>query len=99
MCSTSLTELCCHGSAHWRIVHQTLLCTLPENGKHIVHFGHTITAISQLPGAGAVTATITPQKLSGLPAKDLQVEADLLVAADGSMSQTRARFVPNETRR
>ena len=84
-------------STHWSLMHQMLLNTLPEKGKSIVHYAHTITAVSQ--SAESVTATVSKQGDSKGQSEDFEVSADLLVAADGSMSQTRAQYVPNEPRR
>ena len=80
-------------------MHQMLLNSLPDSGKGIVHFGHTVTEVSQPSGGSSVTVSVKKQSESGDSEKKSKHEADLLVAADGSMSATRAQLVPNESRR
>ena len=63
----------------------------------MVHFGHKVINISQ-PTPNRVRATVQKKLPSGKH-EEMEAEADMLVAADGSMSQTRAKFRPHESRR
>ena len=84
-------------SLHWSDLHQMLLSALPQG---IVRFSHTVTSREQLPGSQKVTVTAERRSNEeGAEPEHLQLECDLLVAADGSMSSTRALLRPNESRR
>ena len=84
-------------SLHWSDLHQTLLSALPQG---IVRFSHTVTSRKQLPGSQKVAVTAERRSSEeGAELEQLQMDCDLLVAADGSMSATRALLRPNESRR
>jgi 2-polyprenyl-6-methoxyphenol hydroxylase-like FAD-dependent oxidoreductase len=91
-------------SLHWSDVHRMLLRALPQG---IVHMATTVTCTEQIPGTERVRvlAERRPGRGGGAAEGDgedperLEVECDLLVAADGSMSDTRKRLFPNEARR
>ena len=84
-------------SLHWSDLHQMLLSALPQG---IVRFSHTVTSRKQLPGSQKVTVTAERHSSEdGAKPEQLQMDCDLLVAADGSMSSTRALLRPNESRR
>ena len=78
-----------------------LLDALPPG---TVHFGHTITDIEQPGGDNvvSVTASIAAPRAAGGNGGDRgagerrvqEFKGDLVVAADGQMSQTRQRHVP-----
>ena len=91
-CTSRLTS-CSPCSTHWSNIHHTLLHALPD--EYIVHFHHTVTDFTQPEGSNKVQVTAEV-------GEDKQVktfEGDLLVAADGSMSQVRAKFRPQDKRR
>ena len=65
-----------------------------------VRFSHIVTSRKQLPGSQKVTVTAERHSSEeGAKPEQLQMDCDLLVAADGSMSATRALLRPNESRR
>ena len=75
-----------------------LLDALPDKGKGLVHLGHKVVHVEQSTPDSSVTVTVL--KTAGSDdQEEFKVEGDLLVAADGSMSQTRAQFHPDESRR
>ncbi len=85
-------------SAHWSDIHQSLYRALPEG---VLHFQHTVTDVQQ--SGDEVTVTAEARHVDASDAGSMpQVctfHPDLVVAADGSMSQTRQRLRPNEGRR
>ncbi|CAK0787599.1 hypothetical protein CVIRNUC_010821 [Coccomyxa viridis] len=86
-----------HRSLHWSDLHQMLLSGLPLG---TVRFSHIVTSRKQLPGSQKVTVTAERHSSEeGAKPEQLQMDCDLLVAADGSMSATRALLRPNESRR
>ncbi len=85
-------------SLHWSDLHKALLAALPHG---IVHFGTTVTAVEQKDGSKQ--AVVWAEKRGAATESDgshpIRMECDLVVAADGSMSDTRRRFRPHESRR
>lgn len=80
-------------STHWSNIHHTLLHALPD--QSIIHFHHTVTDFHQAEGSNQVRVTAEVGEK-----KELKTfEGELLVAADGSMSQVRAKFRPEDNRR
>lgn len=85
-------------SLHWSDLHRALLKALPQD---IIHFGTTVTGVEQASGSKR-TVVRAQSKREGADADDMHhisVECDLVIAADGSMSDTRRRFKPDESRR
>ncbi|KAG0560071.1 hypothetical protein KC19_10G152400 [Ceratodon purpureus] len=83
-----------HRAAHWSDLHHLIHDALPSG---IVRFGHEVHSFEELQGAdGEPRVRVRVSK--GDDAIE-EIEADFMVAADGSMSQTREKFVPNEKRR
>ena len=83
-----------HRAAHWSDLHHLIHDALPSG---IVRFGHEVHSFEELRGAdGEPRVRVRVSK--GDDAIE-EIEADFMVAADGSMSQTREKFVPNEKRR
>ena len=85
-------------SLHWSDLHQMLLKALPEG---IVHFGTMVTSVEQAEGSSKVQVRAERKAQQG-PAdatEGISTEADLVIAADGSMSNTRQKFVPSVSRR
>ena len=80
-------------STHWSNIHHTLLDALPD--KSVINFHHTVTDLEQPQGSNKVhvTAEVGENK------EKKRFEGDLLVAADGSMSQVRAKYRPEDKRR
>lgn len=85
-------------STHWATIHQTLLKALPSAGKGMVHYAHKVKELHQAPGSSRVKVKVS-HKVSDADEEEFEDEADLVVAADGSMSETRAEFHPKEPRR
>ncbi len=86
-----------HCSLHWSDLHQALLSALPEG---LVRFRHTVTSSEQPEGSQRVTLRVERRaSKDSEETESLQLECDLLVAADGSMSATRRRIRPDESRR
>ena len=84
-------------SLHWSDLHQALLNALPEG---LVHFRHTVTSTEQPEGSQRVTVRVERRiSKESEETEALQLECDVLVAADGSMSATRRRLRPDESRR
>ncbi|CAL8464618.1 g4153 [Coccomyxa elongata] len=87
-----------HRSLHWSDLHKALLAALPHG---IVNFGTTVTAVEQK--GGSKRAVVWAEKKGAATDSDgmhpIRMECDLVVAADGSMSDTRRRFRPDESRR
>ena len=83
----------CLCSTHWSNIHHTLLHALPD--ESIIKFHHTVTTFNQPEGTDEVhvTAEVGEEK------KKEQFVGDLLIAADGSMSQVRSKFRPEDKRR
>lgn len=78
----------CHRAVHWSDLHRTLLGALPSG---LVRFSHEVVSFShQADGTICVEVVVN----GGRGSVKTEV-CDLLVAADGSMSQTRSHFVPN----
>lgn len=88
-------------SLHWSDLHRMLVDALPPG---TVHFGHSVTDIEQPEGDNivSVTASIAAPRAAGGNGGDhsageprvQEFKGDLVVAADGQMSQTRQRNVP-----
>lgn len=74
-----------------------LLNALPDQGKTTVKFSHHVTNIQQSAG-GLVTVTASVSSDCD-QTHEVQLQGGLAVAADGSMSRTRAQLIPNEPRR
>lgn len=93
--TTSTLHAC---SLHWSDLHKALLAALPHG---IVNFGTTVTAVEQKDGSKR--AVVWAEKKGAATDSDgthpIRMECDLVVAADGSMSDTRRRFRPDESRR
>ncbi len=86
-----------HCSLHWSDLHQALLEALPEG---MVRFCHTVTSSEQREGSQRVTVRVERRESKDSEETEgSQLECDLLVAADGSMSATRRRMRPDESRR
>ena len=81
-------------STHWSDIHQMLLGALPD--RSIVRFGHTVTGFERQGARVTVSAT---RSAEGEAEQQLQLGGDLLIAADGSMSGTRAKLTGSEARR
>lgn len=76
-----------------------LLSALPQD---LIKFGTTVKNSEQVPGSDRVRVQADRKEPSGADGADveqIELECDLLVAADGSMSDTRKRLRPNEARR
>ena len=82
-------------SLHWSDLHQMLLRALPEG---VVRFGTMITSVEQAEGGGKVQVK-AEKKGPADGTERISAEADLVIAADGSMSNTRQKFVPSVSRR
>jgi len=80
-----------HRAAHWSDLHRFIHNALPSG---IVRFGHEVLSFEEHAEPPHVRVRVS----KGGDAVE-EVEADFMVAADGSMSQTREKFVPNEKRR
>ena len=84
-------------SLHWSDLHQMLLRALPEG---VLHFSFTVTSTEQPEGSQRVTVKAERHSSKDSDQTEpLQMECDLLVAADGSMSATRKHIRPDESRR
>lgn len=83
-----------HRAAHWSDLHHLIHDALPSG---IVRFGHEVLSFVELQGADGEPRVRVRVSKGGDTVQE--VEADFMVAADGSMSQTREKFVPNEERR
>lgn len=79
-----------HRAAHWSDLHRLIHDALPAG---IVRFGHEVLSFDEQ-GEHVLVRVAK----GGEDAVE-EVEADFMVAADGSMSKTREKFVPNEKRR
>ena len=100
-CMQMLCNLdCCPAcSLHWSDLHQMLLKALPGG---IMHFGTTVTAVEQPEGSDRVHVRAErkkPGQPDGAEKEHVTAEADLVIAADGQMSDTRRKFVPADERR
>lgn len=74
-----------------------LLAALPQG---LVQFRHTVTSSEQAEGSQRITVRVERRKnKDSEETEGLQLDCDLLVAADGSMSATRRRLRPDESRR
>lgn len=85
-------------SLHWSDLHRALLKALPQD---IINFGTTVTGVEQA-SESKRTVVRAQSKREGADADDMHhisMECDLVIAADGSMSDTRRRFKPDESRR
>lgn len=80
-----------HRAAHWSDLHHLIHDALPSG---IVRFGHEVLSFEELDSDPRVRVRVS----NGEDTVE-EVEADFMVAADGSMSQTREKFLPNEKRR
>lgn len=86
-----------HRAAHWSELHQLIHNALPSS---IVRFGHEVISFEEIQGIDGKPFVKVRVSKVGADNNDIEeVEADLMVAADGSMSQTREKFVPHEKRR
>ncbi|KAK9811813.1 hypothetical protein WJX72_010600 [[Myrmecia] bisecta] len=81
-----------HRSTHWSDLHWMLRKGLPEG---VMQLGHTCVAFEQIEERRRVRITAAVGHAGELRS----YEGDLMVAADGAMSETRAKLVPGETRR
>ncbi len=82
-------------------MHRALLSALPQD---IILWGTTVTSVEQESGSKYVVQAEAKQTGSGSNSnadgvQRITVECDLVIAADGSMSDTRRRFRPDESRR
>lgn len=91
LCCKLLSDCVC--STHWSNIHHTLLHALPD--KSIIHFNHTVTDFQQPEGSSKVQVSARV----GDNEDTKSFEGDLLVAADGSMSAVRSKFLPEDKRR
>lgn len=82
-------------SLHWSDLHQMLLRALPEG---VVRFSTMVTSVEQAEGSGKVQIK-AEKKGPADGTESISTEADLVIAADGSMSNTRQKFVPSVSRR
>ena len=76
-----------------------LLKALPGG---IAHFGTTVTSVEQQEGSSRARVTAErrkPGQQDGAEKEPVLAEADLVIAADGQMSDTRRKFVPTDKRR
>ena len=91
-------SVCRARSLHWSDLHQMLLRALPEG---VVRFGTTVTSVEQAEGGGRVRIEAERKAQQGPAggAERISAEADLVIAADGSMSDTRQKLVPAVHRR
>ena len=80
-------------STHWSDIHQMLLATLPD--RSVVRFSHTVTGFEQRGRRVSVSVMRTRED----DQEELTLSGDLLVAADGSMSSTRAKLTGSDARR
>ena len=64
----------------------------------IVKFSHRVIDFQQPQGSTRVHVVVAKGGKED-PSERVELEADLMVAADGSMSATRAKFRPDEKRR
>lgn len=79
-----------HRAAHWSELHRLIHDALPAG---IVRFGHEVLSFDEQ------GEHVLVRVAKGGEGAVEEVEADFMVAADGSMSKTREKFVPNEKRR
>lgn len=81
-----------HRSVHWSDLHRILYHALPVD---TVRWGHHVISFEEIVARRRVRVQARISQSSLIQ----EFEGDLLVAADGSMSETRKRFVPDEKRR
>lgn len=93
-CKASQDRPAC--STHWSDIHQMLLNGLPD--PSIVKFSHRVLDFQQPQGSTRVHVVVAKGGKED-PSEHVELKADLMVAADGSMSNTRAKFRPDEKRR
>jgi 2-polyprenyl-6-methoxyphenol hydroxylase-like FAD-dependent oxidoreductase len=74
-------------SCHWALLHHVLSAALPEG---ILHLGHTMTSFENIDGGRRVRVHVA--------GREEPFEGDLMVAADGTMSQTREKLVGDQRR-
>ncbi|KAH9323536.1 hypothetical protein KI387_018175 [Taxus chinensis] len=79
-------------SVHWCVLHRMLYDKLP---KDTVHWGHEVISFQQNGDGLGVRVEVKVNQIGQV----VELDGDLLVAADGSMSLIRKHFVPHEHRR
>ncbi|GLJ32652.1 hypothetical protein SUGI_0656960 [Cryptomeria japonica] len=79
-------------AAHWSDLHKLLYDKLPRD---TVHWGHEVVSFRQSGDGLGVTVEVKMAQTD----QTIEIDGDLLVAADGSMSLIRKHFVPHQHRR
>lgn len=77
---------------HWNDLHKFLYDALP---KGIVRWGHEVVAFQEIKDGKKVMVVVRQIETGST----IEVEGDVLVAADGCNSRIRAHFLPEERRR
>ncbi|XP_024403064.1 uncharacterized protein [Physcomitrium patens] len=88
-----------HRAVHWSDLHRLIHDALPAG---IVRWSHEVVSFAELREAnGEPRVRVKVSKLGGAENESNveEIDADFMVSADGSMSQTREKFIPNESRR
>lgn len=90
-----------HQAVHWSDLHRILYDSLPSG---IAHLGHEVTALTENSDGSSMRVTVSVA--TGGEAEDgstaftnKEIHGDIVVAADGSMSQTQKLFSPNDEKR
>lgn len=82
-----------HWAAHWSELHRILREALPAG---IVQFNHEALSVENSEDGTSVKVRVA----KGGDTQDImELQGDLIVAADGSMSRMRQYFVPTDKRR
>ncbi|KAH6559102.1 hypothetical protein KP509_1Z028000 [Ceratopteris richardii] len=81
-----------HRAAHWSDIHRILYDSLPND---VVKWGHEVDAMDTT--ADGMHVNVHFKK--GDSSVSEMISANLVIAADGSMSETRRQFLPHENRR
>lgn len=85
-----------HRAAHWSDLHKLIHDALPSG---IVRFAHEVLSFEEFRGSDGKPRVKVKVMKGGHEESVEEIEGDLMIAADGSMSQTREKFVPDEHRR
>jgi len=90
-----------HRAVHWSDLHRLLYNALPAG---IVQLGHEVISYEEESGVGPDKEPQVKVRVKKVAASDdenniQEYTGDLMVAADGSMSQTREKHFPGEKRR